>query len=143
MTSEKASTSADINALASEVMDLWQEHLAVYASDPKAKVELMRLLEPQRQLFADWASMMQNGFHAGNAASSSGSTPAAGSETGPSSTNVSDGAAPAPASFDDSALRLAQLAHRVAELEKRLKQLESSRRSASAKTPRRTKTRKH
>lgn len=135
MTSEKTSGSSDINALAAEVMDLWQEHLAIYAADPTAKAELMRLLEPQRRVFADWAAMMQNAPHAPGAF--------ANQPADISGTTSKDGAASATPSFNDGALRLAQLAHRVAELEKRLEKLESSGRAQTTKTSRRTKFSQH
>ena len=78
MTEEKPDPSRDLQALAGEACDLWQEHLATYANDPKAKEELMRLLAPSRQLFAEWASLMQNGFHGANF----GKTTAAGEKSG-------------------------------------------------------------
>jgi hypothetical protein len=153
MTSEKIPDSSDINALASEVMDLWQEHLAAYANDPVAKAELIRLMEPQRRLFADWAAMMQNGEHGSNPfAASQGSAvrPGAsaktsGADAAPKSAAAKSapGAASAAASPDDSALRVAQLTHRVAELEKRLAKLESGKPDGAKKTPRRTKPVKH
>jgi hypothetical protein len=121
MTSPKTSPS-DINALAAEVMDLWQEHLAIYAADPKAKAELMKLLEPQRQLFADWMAMMQNAPHGASSKTSTGSSSGSG---GSAAAVKPHGAAATAASSDDGALRLAQLAHRMAELEKRMAKLES------------------
>ncbi|MFY9287205.1 MAG: hypothetical protein WAO98_01760 [Alphaproteobacteria bacterium] len=136
MSDSKASTQSEIQSLASEVMDLWQEHLAVYASDPSAKAELMRLLEPQRRLFADWASMMQNGFHAGSFASSDG-TPHADAASATARTASSATAS------DDSALRLAQFAHRLAELEKRLDRVEAALNAPAPKTQRRTKPSQH
>ena len=116
---------ADLNALASEALDLWQEHLGIAASDPAAKAEMMKLLEPSRRMFADWAAMMQNGAHATGASAKSTRT----------ETHAKTGGAEAarPAS-DDGALRVAQLAHRVAELEKRLAKLESRNAGKAAKT---------
>ncbi len=134
MPSEKTSP-ADINALAAEVMDLWQEHLQIYATDPAAKAELMKMLEPQRQLFADWTAMMQNGLHG---ASTEKTTGTSGNEQAASAVKTHGPAAPAVAS-DDGALRLAQLAHRLAELEKRIAKLESSADGSVAKTARRSK----
>ncbi|MDX2028767.1 MAG: hypothetical protein SFW62_09065 [Alphaproteobacteria bacterium] len=113
---------ADLTALAAEALDLWQEHLASYAADPKAKKEMMRLLEPSRRLFADWATMMQHGPYGTSASASAKSAVAAARPE-----------AARPAS-DDGALRLAQLAHRVAELEKRLAELESGGAGKAAKT---------
>lgn len=135
MTANKAHPT-DIHSLAAEVMDLWQEHLSLYASDPDAKAELIKLLEPQRQLFADWTAMMQNNVHGTGAAKtdSSARTQAA------SPTVASAGAASAAPAFDDGALRVAQLAHRLAELEKRVSQLESQIVAGAAKTSRRRKT---
>lgn len=138
MASEKQPYSADIQALASEVLDLWQEHLTAYATDPAAKAELVKLMEPQRRLVADWASMMQNGLYG------------AGSKSQGTNGNGHYGGADAPAraaaasvASDDGALRLAQFAHRLAEFEKRLTKLESKFESkggkAPAKTPRRSK----
>lgn len=137
MASEKTSAS-DINALAAEVMDLWQEHLKIYAADPQAKAELMRMLEPQRQLFADWTTMMQNGVH--GASAEKPNTPT-GSGSGPASvTPQPAGAAPVASPSDDSALRLAQLAYRMAELEKRMAKLESKPNASPTKTTRRSKS---
>ena len=128
MTAQKPLDPSDLNALAAEVMDIWQDHLAVYAADPKAKAELMHLLEPQRQLFADWAVMMQNSLHGAGANSTSSNSasgaanPSGAANQGPVNSGKSSagtsGAASAAAPYDDGALRLAQLAHRVAELEK-------------------------
>ena len=112
---------SDLTALAAEAMNLWQEHLAACATDPKAKAELMKLLEPSRQAFADWTAMMQHGGHASGASTK---------------TTSKGGATAAGPASDDSALRLAQLAHRVAELEKRLDRLESRSTGKTAKAPR-------
>ncbi len=40
-------------ALAREALDVWQEHLAFYASDPKAKDDLTHLIEPLAKMFAE------------------------------------------------------------------------------------------
>jgi hypothetical protein len=139
---------AELNALAIEACDMWQEHLSTLAHDPSARAELTRFLEPQRRLFADWVSMMQQG---GSTASTSPQNPSAGSPStgmhqagGSHDSNSKWGGAqapdiaptpiadpepqPAPRSDEhgDDALRVAQLAYRVAELEKRLVQLESA-----------------
>jgi hypothetical protein len=111
----------DLAALAAEALDLWQEHLALSANDPAAKAEMMRLLEPSRQAFADWALMLQNAPHATGATSKSASAAA--------------GTAAARAASDDGALRIAQLAHRLAELEKRVAKLEPRGADKAAKTP--------
>lgn len=116
MTTDKFTPSADLNALAAEALDLWQEHLATYANDPQAKAELMKLMEPQRRLFADWAEMMQHSLH-GTDASPQGPT-----ETGARTAAV--GPAPASSASDDSALCMAQFAHRTAQLEKHVAELE-------------------
>jgi hypothetical protein len=134
MTSEKNSTSADINALAAEALDLWQEQLAVYAADPKAKAELIRVMEPARHWFAEWATMMQHGGHGADFFAHGGTPAGAGSRTGASR------AAPLRPASDDGALDLAQLSHHVAvlekhvaELEKRLARCESKGESGAAK----------
>ncbi|MDR3423591.1 MAG: hypothetical protein P4M13_00720 [Alphaproteobacteria bacterium] len=122
---------SDINALAIEACDMWQEHLSTLASDPKAREELTRFLEPQRRLFADWAAMMQQGGSYGNsnakAEPSSGESPADAASSAKPDPSV--GAAAATASGDaahgNDPLRVAQLALRLAELEKRVAQLES------------------
>jgi len=118
----------DINALAMEACDMWQEHLSSLANNPSARAELTRFLEPQRRLFADWAAMMRQGGSndpnrapetpaaAKNDARSESTAPAAG--TAPSST-AAGGAA-----HGDDPLRVAQLALRLAELEKRVAELE-------------------
>jgi len=131
-----SSSAADIQALAAEVVNLWQDHLSVLATDPQAKAELMQLMEPQRRLFADWAAMMQNGLHARGASPHPGQPPSP--PSAPSGFGNAKSAAAAPesvadtaarseaaaAAFDDSALRLAQLAHRTAQLENRVSELE-------------------
>jgi hypothetical protein len=121
---------ADLNALAIEACDMWQEHLSTFANDPNARAELTRFLEPQRRLFADWAAMMQQGgkHEAGHEARSA-TTDSKNGSSAPSSAKTPGGsAAPAPsggAAHGDDSLRVAQLALRVAELEKRLAQLET------------------
>jgi hypothetical protein len=124
----------DINALAIEACDMWQEHLSTLANDPSARAELTRFLEPQRRLFADWAAMMQQG----GKNESQRAKPNAASATPPSS---AEAAPPRPASSSgtthgDDPLRVAQLALRVAELEKRLAQLESKTASTIKRTQR-------
>lgn len=122
---------ADLNALAAEALDLWQEHLAMAASDPAAKAEMMKLLEPSRQVFADWATMMQAGPYANAASAKSATGHAAGKPSAAAQT--AHGAEAARPASDDGALRIAQLAHRVAELEKRLAKLEAKPAGKSAK----------
>jgi hypothetical protein len=129
MATSKKPYNEELGQLATEVMDLWQEHLAVCANDPVAKTELIKLLEPQRQLFADWAAMMQNGLNGTGFTASC-------KPTNSSDASPSVGAEAASAAFDDSALRLAQLAYRVAELESRMAKLESRQSSAPTKTSR-------
>jgi len=119
----------DLEALASEVCDLWQDYINALAGQSAAKADFVRLLEPQRRLFADFMTMMQHGRDGTASPASTAAKPHA----------ASAGAAPPAGSSDDSALRMAQLAHRVAELEKRLNRLEAapgagSRRGAG-KTP--------
>ena len=120
---------ADLNALASEALDLWQEHLAAASSDPAAKAEMMKLLEPSRRLFADWAAMMQSGAYATGASAKHAPT-----ETAARVAAKADRAEAVRPASDDGALRIAQLAHRVAELEKRLDKLESRSAGKTAKT---------
>ena len=129
----------DINALAIEACDMWQEHLSNLANDPSARAELTRFLEPQRRLFSDWAAMMQQGGgldpnNAGKkpaeAAAKDNASPAAtAKETGAASSATPQGGA----AHGDDPLRVAQLALRLAELEKRVARLES----AITGTPRR------
>ena len=133
---------AELNALAIEACDMWQEHLSTLANDPSARTELTRFLEPQRRLFADWVSMMQRGgstsstpsgnpstgmHQAGGSHDSNGSRGAQAPDT--TGTPIADPepkSAPRSDEHGDNALRVAQLAYRVAELEKRLIQLESA-----------------
>ena len=108
----------DINAVAIEALNLWQEHLTKLASDPKAKADLVQLLEPSRRmfaapLFAEWTEKAQNAMH-GTTATTHGAT------------TLRD----AP---DDGALRLAQLTLHVAELEKRVAKLEAAKSRTAAK----------
>jgi len=114
----------DLEALASEVCDLWQDYFASIAGQSAAKADLVRMLEPQRRLFADLITMMQSGRDgtATPQASAAAKARAAASHAAPIPTH---GSASAAASSDDGALRVAQLAHRVAELEKRLDRLEA------------------
>ena len=111
MTAQKPPLSPDLAALASEACDLWQEHLAAFASDPGAKAELMRLMEPSRRLFAEWAAVMQHGSHGAHGKNGSGFSPA--------------GATTARTASDANADDVAQLSRHVAALEKRLALLES------------------
>jgi len=124
MTTQKPDL-ADINKLAIEACDMWQEHLSTLASDPSARAELTRFLEPQRRLFADWAAMMQQGG-SHDAKRSTASTPNADATASPPPS-----AAPGGATHGDDSLRVAQLALRVAELEKRIAQLEKREPSAA------------
>jgi hypothetical protein len=119
MTTETPS-SPDFTILAAEVMDVWQNHLTALANNPTAKADMAQYLMPMQKLFADWAAMMQPVSHA------------AGTPPQPASPR----ATPAGAASDDGALRVAQLAYRVAELEKRLGKLESGTVAGSPKKPR-------
>jgi len=114
----------DMNAIAIEALNLWQEHLATLATDPKAKADLARMMEPSRQMFAEWAEKMQAMAHA-PAASPFTATPAPVSPSGAEAVR---------ASSDDGAVRISQLALRVAELEERVAKLESRKQRSAGKT---------
>ena len=126
MTTQKPDTS-DLNALAIEVCDLWQEHLSTLASDPGARAELTRFLEPQRKLFADWAAMTQPG--AAHEPQRAQAEPAPQQPPAPEAAPASGGA-----THVDDPLRVAQLALRLAELERRVAQLEARPASAARRT---------
>jgi ribosomal protein S15P/S13E len=115
MPNEKNSEKSDVNALAAEALDLWQEHLATYATDPKAKSELVKLMEPTRRWFAEWATMMQHGAYGANVFTQNAG--------GQKSAATARATAARPSS-DDVALSLAQLTHHVAVLEKHMAELE-------------------
>ena len=127
----------DLNALAIEACDMWQEHLSSLASDPTARADLTRLLEPQRRMFADWATMMQKGGkpeqHTSQRASAS-ATPKP--EPTPTAAAAPSATTSGSATSGDDPLRVAQLALRVAELEKRIARLEAA--AAKPSAPRRT-----
>ncbi len=144
----------DFAALATEACELWQEHLATCSSDPKAREELMRLLEPSRRMFADWTTLMQNATHGHGAppnfSDSSTAGPAANGGSGPASAPSASaanreaasgeaGAEAARMAPDDIIVRLAQLAHRMAErmaeLEQRVARLESGQTGAAGTSP--------
>ena len=114
--------SSDLNALAIETLDLWQEHLAALAADPKAKQDLAQLMEPSRRLFAEWIEKAQT-------------TPYGTASFAQAKPATTDGPASAGLASDDGSLRLAQLALHVAELEKRVARLESGPRRAARKNP--------
>ena len=132
---------SDLNKLAIEACDLWQEHLSSFAKDPAARAELTRFLEPQRRMFADWVQMMRQAPASAPAdrRPSAGETPherprpapepASSQPAADSVRNDARSDANLPPSrgveHGDDALRVAQLAYRVAELERRLAQLES------------------
>ncbi len=137
----------DLNALAIEACDMWQDHLSTLASDPAARAELTRYLEPQRRLLADWATMMQQGMAAHQSPTHQGTTQQGGSYESHRANEKgkpadADAVSTAPAtpqsspSHGDDALRSAQLALRVAELEKRIAQLEARLAGASRRTQR-------
>ena len=117
MTSVPPPPPQDFTALATEACDLWQQYLTQAANNDEAKSAVAQMLEPQRQffakLFADAAGMRQNAAHAATANPDSTQPPAA-----------PTGAPPAAVTPDDVALRLAQLAHRVAQLERDNRDLE-------------------
>ena len=112
-------SSPNLTALASEALNLWQEHLAKLAADPKAKADLAQMMEPSRKMFAEWMEKAQNAAHG---TASSASPEAA---TGGTAASAPDGAATVRPASDDGALRFAQLALHVAELEKRVARLEA------------------
>ena len=114
MTTQK-SDSTDLNTLAVEACDAWQEHLSTLANDPAARAELTRFLEPQRKLFADWAAMMQQ----------SGTNEPPRTQNSAAPQPAPEAAASGGAAHGDDPLRVAQLALRVAELERRIAQLEA------------------
>jgi hypothetical protein len=130
MTGEKTDPAHDLEALANEACDLWQEHLASYAADPKTRSELMRLLEPSRRLFAEWAVLMQHGPHA-EFFGKSGTGPSL-AKSGPSGGAVPPRPAAARAASDGGVVPVARLADIVAGFEKRLARIEHG----SAKSPR-------
>jgi hypothetical protein len=122
---EKQPNLTDINALAMEACDMWQEHLSNLANDPSARAELTRFLEPQRRLFADWAAMMrQGGTHDPNRAKEDSSAAKDGASSESAAASAASAASESAASHGDDSLRLAQLALRLAELEKRVALLE-------------------
>lgn len=146
----------DFASLASEACDMWQQHLAACSNDPKAREELMRLLEPSRRMFADWTSMVQNATHGHGSPTASATqpnaNPAAATDDGAARQRQSDSANPGDESTpatagaeaarmapDDIIVRLAQLAHRMAErmaeLEQRISRLESGRAEETGTTP--------
>ncbi|MDX9688858.1 MAG: hypothetical protein RBT70_00125 [Alphaproteobacteria bacterium] len=59
---DKTPPRQDWNLLAKEAMDLWQNHLASLASDPKAKEEMIKFVTPMTQMYTQWASLMQSTF---------------------------------------------------------------------------------
>ena len=117
----KPNPNPDLNTLAIEALDLWQEHLAALASNPTAKADLANIMEPSRRLFAEWMKKAQATGH--------------GAETFTFAQNQpTDGAATLRPAPDDGSLRLAQLAFHVAELEKRVAKLEVRKPRAARKT---------
>jgi hypothetical protein len=64
MTTKEPNGDQNFRALAEETLDLWQNYLDSCASDPKAKAEFTKMMMPMNQMFAPWASMMQQGFKA-------------------------------------------------------------------------------
>jgi hypothetical protein len=133
MTEEKSGPSSDLQALAQEACDLWHEHLSSYANDPKAKAELMRLMAPSRQLFAEWATLMQNGaYGAANLSKTTTAGEKSGGEaqaTGFCKHQTTSGAEASRTeavgrASDGNADQFAELADRVAKLEERLARLD-------------------
>ncbi len=124
MTNAKTPNWTDLNALAIEACDMWQDYLGTLAADPSARAQLTHFLEPQRKLWADWASVVQKGGAHGTAANAAGEQPP---HDAHAIHNIPDtGAAPPrDAATDGDAFRAFLLAERVADLEKRLGQIES------------------
>lgn len=100
----------DLRSLAEETLDLWQDYLDSYASDPKAKAELSQMMAPMNQMFAPWAELLQRGTN-GTKPNAESSVAGEG-KTGPTAGR----AASDPASLE----------RRMAELESRLAELESA-----------------
>src|SRR5262249_39353860 len=117
----------ELEALASEVCDMWQDYFSALAGQSGAKADLAQLLEPQRRLFADFLTMMQHRAHG---------APNRNSQTFTGAATTHAGAGAAAAASDNGALRVAQLAHRLAELEKRVGRLEAVRAPAARKSAR-------
>ena len=145
---------SDLKALANEALDLWQEHLAAYANDPKAKAELMRLMAPAQRLFAEWAVLMQHGSygditkHAKTGRASGAATGAYGGGDHDSAGAHKTRAATVGFASDGGSVVMAELAQHAEKLEKRVAELEkrlarhdagsdgASRSSASTRRPR-------
>jgi uncharacterized protein YceH (UPF0502 family) len=108
----------DFVKLATDACEQWQQQLTAFTSDPKAKEELQRLMEPSRQMMSEWSKMVMN----------AGTMPSASTAKAP---QEKPQAAPEQPIADDIGLRLAQLACRVAELEQRIAQLEAEKRELS------------
>ena len=110
MTDKNPLNNPEWAALAQETLDLWQEHLQSYATDPQMKADLVKLVAPMGQMFAQWASVMQNGAH--------GSTPD--TSGGQQAAQDSDGGASGDGDMSELADRVAELERQIDELEARL-----------------------
>ena len=121
---------SDLKALANEALDLWQEHLAAYSNDPKAKQELMRLMAPAQQLFAEWAVLMQQNLHGdfGKHAKTGHAGGAAAGAYGGGGNDTAQfhktRAATSGTASDGGSVAMAQLAQHAEKLEKRVADLE-------------------
>ncbi|MDD3288595.1 MAG: hypothetical protein PHX43_06275 [Alphaproteobacteria bacterium] len=93
----------DLRSLAEEALDLWQDYLDSYSSDPKARTEMAKMMAPMNQMFAQWAGFMQHGIN--------GAKPDVNEPSKQESTPPAD--------------NQAALERRVAELESRLAKFES------------------
>ncbi len=130
---EKRAKPSDLSALAVEACDIWQEQLSNFSKDPAMRAELTRFLEPQRRLFADWAAMMQQreSDHAQTDLSGNEKTSPTGHEAPQTSTEstkptVGEAAVTEAASIHaNDPFRVADLAIRLAEIERRVAKLES------------------
>jgi hypothetical protein len=113
MTETEKTIDPNMRALAEEALDLWQNYLDSFSSDPKAKAEAVQMFAPMTKLMQPWTELMQQTMKAAAQKSQTAET----AKTHDSDTRQD---APATAAPDASALE-----RRVAELESRLTKLES------------------
>lgn len=113
MTENEKTIDPNMRALAEEALDLWQNYLDSFSSDPKAKAEAMQMFAPMTKLMQPWTDMMQQTM---KAATQKAQT----AETAKTHEPEPRQDAPTTAPVDASALE-----RRVVELESRLTKLES------------------